>query len=259
MLVTADTWQSVNRAPSATNLELPTRELEYQFLVEHMDGGLILADSKLVIHEASSAAALLVQRSKDDLVGRRLNDVLPQGVTGSAIADLGHVLRTGEQTQFDLPHGAPGTGRLRIRAFPWLEGIALILRVYYEGDEEARLAEHEALEKAREAHGAIQVLRLSVRATVNMVDAAFAQITGLNRERILGIRFADLLDIKDRARARDACERVLGGQSEAEVLDVLLLANEGDKLPVRIAITPLAEGFAIGGAMLIITFEQQDD
>jgi len=166
------------------------------------------------------------------------------------------VLRSGEQTQFDLVLDEDNGTRLRVRAVPWVEGVALLLRVSYDGDEEARLAEQTALEKARQAHGRIEVLRLTVRGTVTMVEAEFAKLVGLTRERILGLRFVDLLAVRDRPAAREAIERVLSGRIGSEAFEARLLCGGAEEIGARISIAPLASGYAVGGAMVIVTLDK---
>lgn len=253
VLLAAESWDAER---SISDGESARRELEYQFLIEHMDGGLLVADTALRITDASSAAALILGRSGPALVGLALTDALPSSTHATVLSSLRHVLRSGEQAQFDLLLDEENGTRLRVRAFPWVEGVALLLRVSYEDDEEARLAEQTALERARQAHGRIEVLRLTVRGTVTMVEAEFAKLVGLPRERIMGLRFSDLLAVRDRPVAREAIERVLSGRSEAEAFDARLLCGGAEEAGARISVAPLASGYAVGGAMAIITLNQ---
>jgi PAS domain-containing protein len=253
VLLAAESWDAER---SISDGESARRELEYQFLIEHMDGGLLVADTALRITDASSAAALILGRSAPALVGLALTDALPSSTHATVLSSLRHVLRSGEQAQFDLLLDEESGTRLRVRAFPWVEGVALLLRVSYEDDEEARLAEQTALERARQAHGRIEVLRLTVRGTVTMVEAEFAKLVGLPRERILGLRFSDLLAVRDRPVAREAIERVLSGRSEAEAFDARLLCGGAEETGARISVAPLASGYAVGGAMVIVTLGQ---
>lgn len=256
VLLAAESWDAER---SISDGESARRELEYQFLVEHMDGGLLVADTALRITDASSATALILGRSAATLVGSPITDVLPGSSHATVLSSLRHVLRNGEQAQFDLLLDEENGTRLRVRAFPWVEGVALLLRVSFEDDEEARLAEQTALERARQAHGRIEVLRLTVRGTVTMVEAEFAKLVGLARDRILGLRFSDLLAVRDRTIARDAIERVLSGRSDAEAFDARLLCGGAEETAARISVAPLASGYAVGGAMVIVTLDQDTE
>lgn len=256
VLLAAESWDAEQ---SISDGESAKRELEYQFLVEHMDGGLLVTDTGLRITDASSAAALIIGRSAAALVGASITDVLPETTHVTLLASLRHVLRSGEQTQFDLLLDEEHGTRLRVRAFPWVEGVAMLLRVSHEDDEGTRLAEQIAMEKARKAHGRIEVLRLTARGTVTMVEDEFAKLIGLPRERIAGLRFSDLLAVPDRAAAWEAIERVLGGRSETEAFEARLLCEGAEEARVRVSIAPLISGYAVGGAMVIVTLDQDDE
>lgn len=253
VLLAAESWDA---GQAATERDTTQRDLEYQFLVEHMDGGLLVLDPELKITNASSAAAMILGRAPAALVGTAIAEALPVVTHSTLLSSLRHVLRSGEQAQFELVLDEGNGTRLRVRAVPWVEGLALLVRVSYEGDEEARLAEQTALEKARAAHGRIEVIRLTVRGTVTMVEPEFARLVGLPRDRILGLRFADLLAVRDRTIAREAIEQVLSGRSEAEAFDAKLLCGGAEEIGARISIAPLASGYAVGGAVVIVTLDQ---
>lgn len=256
VLLAAESWDAEH---AVGERESNQRELEYKFLVEHMDGGLLVADPELKITDVSSAAALILGHTQTALVGAPITDALPTSTHVTLLSSLRHVLRSGEQAQFDLTLDEGNGTRLRVRAVPWVEGVALLVRVSYENDEEARLAEQTALEKARVAHGRIEVIRLSVRGTVTVAEIEFAKLVGLARERILGLRFVDLLAVPDRTVARDAVEKVLSGRSEAEAFDARLLSGGSEEIGARISIAPLASGYAVGGAIVIVTLDPQGE
>ncbi len=256
VLLAAESWDA-EQAPGEKNGA--QRELAYQFLVEHMDGGLLVTDTELNVTDASSAAALILGRLPAALIGAPITEALPAASHATLLSSLRHVLRSGEQAQFDLALDEEGGSRLRVRAVPWVEGVALLIRVSYDGDEEARLAEQSALEKARLAHGRIEVVRLTVRGTISLAEGEFARLVGLPLERVLGLRFVDLLAVQDRASAREAIERVLGGRSEAEAFDARLLCKGAEEMGARISIAPLASGYAVGGAIVIVTVDPDSE
>jgi len=252
ILVAKDAWDAATHDGPA-GAPADARELEYDFLVEHMDGGLLLLDTELAIYEASTSAALLLGRSRSELEAQPLRSILPPAVAGAVAEHLRDVLRDGEQSQFDLRWDGPGDTRLRVRAFPWVRGVAMILRVHHANDENMRLAEHSAFEKARVAHGGVSTVRMTLRGTIAMVDSELTAQLGFSRDRLLGLRFVDLLDLKDRPRAREVIEQVLSGERDSAVVEVDMLSNEGSKLRSRVAMAPLIEGYATGGAILVIT------
>lgn len=83
-----------------------------------MDGGLLVIDPELKVTDASSAAALILGRTPAALIGSPATDALPASTHATLVSSLRHVLRGGEQAQFDLALDEESGTRLRIRAFP---------------------------------------------------------------------------------------------------------------------------------------------
>jgi PAS domain S-box-containing protein len=258
VLLTIDAYQAMSGALSVANGagdgDGGRHELEYSLLAEHMEGGFVTLDDSLRIRGASSIGALLLGQAAEHLAGRPIEEVVGSSGFGLALAGLRRVIRTGEEAQFDLRLAAGDHRHLRVRAFSWPGGAALILRANedFDADERAR-AEEQALAEARVAHGAIAIVSLTVRATIMLAEPGFATMAGFAADRLIGVRFTDLLALSARREAREAIERVLGGESKAESFASRLLVNSGEELPIRVALAPLAEGFSVGGAMMIVT------
>ena len=93
-------------------------------------------------------------------------------------------LRTGEDGRLIAPHGG---GKLRIRVFPWPDGVALTLRPAGEEDKADR-AERTAvaLREAIGAHGAIGTAQISMRGTIKLADTGFAKTHGHEAAHAIG-------------------------------------------------------------------------
>ncbi len=246
----ADTQAAMPAMPSAPE---NCREAEFAALIERMPGGFLILDDHLNVRATSTAAALLIGQPVEAIRGAAIDALLDQIGIGIASIELRRVLETGEEARFDLPLPGGDAQRIRGHASPWVNGIALTLHRYHEPIEDRWLVEQRALEHARSAHRGVFVLRLSVRGTVTAVDDRTAAYLGLPRDRMLQARLVDLLALSARAEARDAVETVLSGAAPAVAFDSLILTNAGEQRRVTISLAPVAEGFAIGGAMVLIT------
>lgn len=256
VLVSFDAWRQADE--QANMPALPTapehcREAEFAALIERMPGGFLILDDHLHVRATSTAAALLIGQPVEVIRGAAIDTLLDRIGIGIALAALHRVLETGEETRFDLPLPGGDAQRIRGHASPWLSGIALTLHHYHEPQEDRWLVEQRALEHARSAHRGVFVLRLSVRGTITSVDDRTAAYLGLPRERILQARLVDLLALSARAAARDAVETILSGAAPAVAFDSLILTNGGEQRRVAISLAPVAEGFAVGGAMVLMT------
>lgn len=255
-----DAWCKADQKTTAPPLpDAPTgcREAEFAALIERVPGGFLILDDSLHVRETSTAAALLIGQSIETIRGAAIDMLLDRIGIGIALVELRRVLETGEDAWFDLPLPLPmATGdaqRVRGHASPWVDGIALTLHRYHEAQEDRWLADQRALEQARAAHRGVLVMRISVRGTVTSIDDRTADFLGLPRERILQARMVDLLALSARAEARDAVETVLSGAAPTVAFDSMMLTNSGDQRRVTMSLAPVAEGFAIGGAMVLIT------
>ncbi len=253
VLVSFDQWETSDDRTAPPVAPATERDAEYKALVERMAGGFVILDEALAVREMSTAAAVLIGCTVDRARGSPIAPLLDRLGIGVAVAELQRVLQSGEDSRFDLPLPGDHNRRLRGHAYPWVTGVALGLTPYYETQADLWLGEQRALEKARNEHGGVFVLRLSVRGTVSMVDDKAVALLGLTRERILQARFVDLLALSARAEARDAVERVLSGTADATAFDSAILTNGGEERRVTIALAPIADGFAIGGAMVLCT------
>lgn len=256
VLMTMDDWSAATGIEQDKDVSGLRRELEYHFLTEHMDGGLVVLDDQLCIREISSLAAVLLRRPATEVMGHSIEEIMPQFVL--AAGALRHVLRTGEETQFDLPVEGRGHDHLRVRAFLWPRGVALILRASQEDVQDNRLAEHLALEKALTAHGVVISARLTVRGTIASAEPSLAALIDLPPEKITGARLVDLVAIPERTAVRRAVELALNGQGDIQRFDTRLLTNHGTEVPVRITIAPLTAGYAVGGAVMVLTVGNAD-
>lgn len=250
VLLEAESWGE--KRPSGC-AEANRRQLEYDFLVEHLDDGLIVTDENLRITSASSAAALMLRQPVAVLVGESLFEALPGSVHAALNSTLRHVAGTGERARLDLPFDEAHSTRLHVRIFPWVNGVALLLRIGHDDDRAVQLGDCAALQKAQRIHGGIHVLSLSMRGTVISAGAGLANTVGVPQERICGLRFSDLFAVRDRTAAREAIEQVLVGRSQAEAFDARLLRAGSDEIGTRTSMAPLVNGMSIAGAMVIIT------
>ena len=253
VLVSNDRWQELSHADQGDRPPLDQGTLEFALLMKHMDGGLVIIDNDLKITQSSSEATLLLGHAHGEIVGQRIEDILPAMGCGPAIACIRHVSRTGEETHFELPGETPHHPPLRIKAFLWPNGVALIVRVFHDRDLDKAVIDSDALERARIAHGYIATVNLTVRGTIALPDANFAALTGLAHKQLRSTRFADLVVPASRPAVRDAIEAVLEGSAASRALASTILTNAGIEVPVRISIAPIANGFAISGAVMLIT------
>lgn len=252
VMIAAEDYELLSRPP-AEHGATSTDGTALGLLVERIDGGFAAFDAQLRFVRLNGAALVHFDLPVDALVGRSLVELFPALDGGPVPALLRRVARSSEAASLETPSLLRPGRLLRLHAFPWPGGLALLFRDVAEEELAARaLAERAALTVARDVHGGAVTARLSLRGTFERVDPALARLAGFAPERLLGVRLTDLLALSRRGAALSEIEAVLG-RGEARCLDTMLLVNGGGERAARIGMAPLRDGFAIGGAMLVMT------
>lgn len=253
VLISAESYQAIAEASGlgAAGEERARDAIEHALLAERVGAGLVELDRTLAIRGANALGAMMLGLPAGALVGRALAEIAPTLATGLAGARLKRAARDGEEARFECP--MPDAGAVSVHAFPWPEGVALLLRRSGLDEQGARIeAEAGALDAALAAHGGVALVRLTVRGTIAGADRAFAALSGFEAERLRGVRAVDLMALGARAELGGVIERVLSG-SGPQAIDCRLLVNGGDERAVRIALAPVPEGMAVAGAAMVVT------
>jgi prevent-host-death family protein len=253
VLLSAESYRAIaeSGALDEEGGETSRHGIAYALLAERIDAGLVEVDAGLAITRANGVAGLLLHRSAEQLVGRALAEVAPTLGTGFPGARLRRAARDGEEARFDCPM-SDGAG-LSVHAFPWPGGAALLLRRAGTGEAAERaMAEAGARDAALATHGGVGTARLTVRGTIAEADPAFAAMAGFDAKRLTGVRVIDVGALSARGALADTIERVLSGGGP-EAVATRLLVNGGDERAVRIAIAPVPDGLAVGGAAMVVT------
>lgn len=258
VLLSADIWKDIGSRAVSKDVARGRDQHRFDLLTRHIEGGLLVLGADLVVTEASLQCAGILGLDTSEIVGKALADLPPPFDFAPAVPSLRSILRTGEEVHLEVPSNIDRDVHLRVKAFAWPEGVALIVnRISAAGDRAQ--SEAMALDKARNAHGMVAIVRLTMRGTVSSVDGALSSAIGLPVEKMRGVRLTDMLAVSDRSAARDAIEEMLVGgiRSGARAFDTRLLTSDGREAPARIAIAPLTQAYTIEGVLAIITLQSQ--
>lgn len=168
------------------------------------------------------------------------------------VADtIRRVIDTGCPERIEIPSATRASRMLGFDIAPMRRGVALFGRDGSMAEDHARA--RAAGQAQVEAMAAAEVAAVTVNLRGRIVDTApaFAALTGLTCAALLTIRFAALAEITTRVALGEAIERTLA-DGIAHALDVSLLVNRADPVPVRIGLAPSREGTAIAGAVAVV-------
>ncbi len=248
VLLSVDAWQAIAASRPLADPD-ERAAIENGLLAERMDAGFIALDAALRVRGVNTLGAMMLGHAREVLAGVALAEALPELAEGPVAAQIRRTLRTGEEARMTVPYRG---GSLHAHIFAWPDGVAVTLRPMGEEDGAERIREATAaLRLALATQGTIGVVELTVRGTIALADISFAAMAGFAPERLVGVRASDLLTIGTRMSMVEAVEKVLSGAGPAAI-DARLLVNGGEDCSVRIGIAPLTEGYAIGGAVLVM-------
>lgn len=261
VLCDVGTWRALVDAAQANGLPpSPTGDEDMAFgLADWMNEGIIACDESLTIVFANRVAHGLVRARPGSLVGRTLGNALPRLAGSLMEAQARQTIARGESNMADIPSPFIENGWLRFQTFPLNNRLVLSLRdVTLEVDVHFKASIKEAIIDAMDRHGGISYVRLSLRGTIDRVDATFSRLIDLPEARLTGIALGDLVATPDRPRFRAALEAVLRGGEPARVA-ISFLTNRGDLQRMRVSIVRLDGLYGCDGAIAILTEDGEAD
>lgn len=215
--------------------------------------GMILCRSDFTIDYVNAVALAMTKRSDARLDNQLLWEALPEFVGTLTEAHIRHSLASGEASAADIPSPFRADTWLHFEAFPFGEGVALLLRDITADMQRHRLADVKtALMKAMSVHGEVGYVRVSTRGFIEYVDETFCAMVGLSEARLSHVAVSDLIDVAARPPFREQLERVLCGEGDRRVA-TRLLTNDGAILPVHAAVARLQGTYGTEGAVMVIT------
>ncbi|WP_066554868.1 type II toxin-antitoxin system prevent-host-death family antitoxin [Croceicoccus bisphenolivorans] len=222
-------------------------------LADWIDEALMICDHDLRIEYANRVAGAVCRKPATDLVGRLLVDVLPS-VAGSLMEV--HARRTvvgGEPSAADIPSPFHDGGWLRFQSFPLGSRNVLMFRDITEDVQRHRLADVKtSILEAMSVHGEVGYVRLSVRGTIERIDAPFSSMVELDEQRLIGITLADLVIRDQRVDFRDRLETVMQG-GPPQRMRVGFLSNSGGVAHAHVSIVQLHGAYGAEGAVVMMT------
>ncbi len=232
-------------------LDAPARQdnLLMQVLAERIDLAFVVIDTHFCICEANTAAAILLGNQREVLIGRTLPEVWLDIRDSIAEAQIKRSMLTGEATQARLR--LPGKAAI-INAFPWPDGLGLLIRVINGGEDmERSIAEAGAIQRLVTLDRSLSTAKLSMRGTLTEPDPAFCAMTKISPERLSGARLLDLIPRDHRPAASALIEKVLTERQEGNC-DSAFITNDGQEVRVHLAIAVINEETGMSGAMVMV-------
>jgi PAS domain S-box-containing protein len=171
-------------------------------IIAQLAEGFVNLDADLRLVECNAAAARLLHRTRDDLIGRNFFEAAGLGVDSAFAQFARQVIARQAQDEAELTHERDGRQRvLALQGFPLGDGVAAVFRDITA----ARLAERRLAESRAEYRDVADGIpaaawKSGADGKLEYVNHAFAEALDRPRQELLGDGWIDSVDPADRSR-----------------------------------------------------------
>lgn len=239
--------------------EQALRESNEQMIsvLESISDGFFALDRDMVVTYFNAPAARLLDRAREEVVGRHLfREAFPEAAGSVFETRYREALQTGEPANFEVYFGQPPLENwYDVRVYPFREGIAVYFQITTDRHriEEARQANEKQL---REAHALLESLNDSIRDLIFYKDSqgrylgcnqAFAEHVGRAKPNVIGATDQDLYPPDEAAYFVQSDQQILT-EGRPQRFEAQIRHPDGSVLIVDTMKTPLRnpEGQIVG-------------
>ena len=227
--------------------------LDVAQLAAWIDQGLILIDGSGRILHANPALLALAPYDPTRLIGRDIFEAMPEWRGTLAEAYLRRAIGARETALFEMASPFQNERWLQCRIAPVGERLALLVRdVSREVRGVRSPGAGETMLRALDYNQHVAVVRLSPSGAIEAIHGRFAALIGLPDSRLIGVRFADLVDALDRIAVMTAIEGVIA-RDEGDAIVARLVARSGEAVPVHIGIARAGDGRRAEGVTMVVS------
>lgn len=233
--------------------------LDVAQLAAWIDQGLILIDAAGRILHANAALLALAPYDPARIIGRDIFEAMPEWTGTLAEAYLRRAIGARETALFEMASPFHPQAWLQCRLAPVGDRFALLVRDISREVRGVRGAgAGDAMLRALDHNDHVAVVRLSPSGAIEAIHGRFAGFVGLPDSRLIGLRFADLVDSPYRLAAINAIEGVIA-RGDGDTVTVRLLARSGALVPVHIGLACAGEGRRAEGVTLVVSLGVADE
>ena len=229
--------------------------LDVAQLAAWIDQGLILIDAAGRVLHANAALLALAPYDPTRLIGRDIFEAMPEWAGTLAEAYLRRAIGTRETALFEMASPFHAQAWLQCRLAPVGDRLALLVRDVSREVRGVRGANAgDAMFRALDHNDHVAVVRLSPSGAIETIHGRFAALVGLPDSRLIGVRFADLVDASCRLAAINAIEGVIA-RGDGDAVALRLLASSGALVPVHVGMAGAGERRRAEGVTLVVSLD----
>ncbi|WP_459193121.1 PAS domain S-box protein [Halosimplex sp. J119] len=257
-----ETWFDVAAYPSESGLSIYFRDVterkarergleRYETIVETVDDGIYVVDEDGYFTEVNRTYASMVGRSREELLGAHVSAVVDDEETLAEIDRLEREIAAGEratatlETTITTPTGDTWIGESTFSLMETDRGherVGVVRDVTERKARERELEQYEAIVETVDDG----IYALDDDSRYVLVNDAFCEMVGYDREELLGAEADVLYDEEYTPIVEERAQEVAAGDREAATIEFDLVRKDGSRVPVETRYEPLPYGDGYG-------------
>lgn len=206
-------------------------------ILESITDAFVAVDSAWRFTYLNGQAETLLQRSRKELIGKRVWDEYPDAVGTSIFEQLRKAMAERSATEFEVYYPQPGIW-VEVRAYPTSDGLSV-----YAKDITSRKEMGEALKASEERYRRIVdtsqegILVVDAEARLTYVNQRLAEMLGYDGAEMLGRPYQEFIDHSRRDEVAESLRRRKEGKREQ--YEAVFLRSDGTKMWGSVSATPI--------------------
>lgn len=243
MLISVEEYERLRQGAAAPG---PYGDIEMLF--ENMKEGLVLHDASLTIVKMNRAAEAFFGVRRDEI---HPGQVLPSPRHEAIRTMLRRVLQTGEILEYEADSLMFPGRRIRLRSFPYRDGLATLFVNLTEQDRlREAAAELDASKRAVAAIKRVGLGKVDLTGKLVFADSVFETLTGATAAQLANTSLIDRVVTADRDGVRQAFG-LANSEGQTSVLTVGISTPEGPRALI-LALAPMMRELRVDGILLAL-------
>lgn len=208
-------------------------------VLDHISDGFIALDEQRVITCFNRAAEQLLDCKREDVIGKKTDDIFPQA-RGSIFEEKylwvkQHHIPVEFETYFEI---APYENWYTIRVYPQADGVAIYLRVITERKRLAQaIDEHKEQFHRTFEQGAVGINHAAEDGRFLRVNQRFCDMVGYTKDEILALKFQDITYPPDLDADMELCRRMFKGEFQSYSVEKRYVHKNGSLVWVNLTVS----------------------
>ncbi len=249
MMISREMYEQLQRAqlkPQADTTDLG-------ILIDSMAEGFVLVDKDQRVLRMNLVAEAFFDLRLSEVRGLSLSDPIFKAANQTLRDAFERVQLTREMETLHIDSMMRPGRRLRVRVFPYGEGVAILFVNTTEQDRLRRDAENmRALRVALGRQKQVSILRLDIRGALQSADEMLTELTGFTLSDLQQTRLLDCVVPADKGLV-DTVYGPLLTSGKAGVATLRVIVKSGEERLLKMALVPIIRDAVLTGTMLMIT------